>query len=161
RFLGIGVAALLGVAGPASRASAQCSSYSMTVTSGAIDPGTTNVGLACDDCATAIALPFTWSFYGVEYSTVTVTSNGYLPSGPDSGFSSANTSLPAPVFSSPAMCPFWDDLYTIYPPTGIYASVSGAAPSRVLNIEWRTQFYPGVGSQNFEVRLYEGQTRFD
>src|SRR5205823_7217380 len=34
-------------------------------------------------------------------------------------------------------------------------------PNRIFNIEWRTSFYWNNGPANFEVRLYEGQDRFD
>ena len=44
---------------------------------------------------------------------------------------------------------------------GIFTSISGTAPNRIFNIEWRAQYFPGSGSANFELRLYEGQTRFD
>src|SRR5207253_7207611 len=37
----------------------------------------------------------------------------------------------------------------------------GTAPNRIFNIEWRAQYFPGSGTANFELRLYEGQTRFD
>ena len=41
---------------------------------------------------------------------------------------------------------------------------SGTAPNRIFNIEWRTVYFnggSGTGNANFEVRLYEGQSRFD
>ena len=41
---------------------------------------------------------------------------------------------------------------------GIFTSVSGTAPNRIFNIEWRAQYFPGSGSANFELRLYEGQS---
>ena len=44
---------------------------------------------------------------------------------------------------------------------GIFTSVSGTAPNRIFNIEWRTQYLPGSGTANYELRLYEGQSRFD
>ena len=44
---------------------------------------------------------------------------------------------------------------------GIFTSISGTAPNRIFNIEWRAQYFPGTGTANFELRLYEGQTRFD
>ena len=44
---------------------------------------------------------------------------------------------------------------------GIFTSISGTAPNRIFNIEWRAQYFPGSGSAGFELRLYEGQTRFD
>ena len=37
-------------------------------------------------------------------------------------------------------------------------------PNRIFNIEWRAVYYnagSGTGNANFEVRLYEGQSRFD
>src|SRR5947207_710447 len=57
--------------------------------------------------------------------------------------------------------PYWTDLYLVNRGFGIFTSVSGTAPSRIFNIEWRSQYFPGNGSANFELRLYEGQTRFD
>ena len=57
--------------------------------------------------------------------------------------------------------PYWDDLYLVNSASGIFTSVSGTAPNRIFNIEWRAQYFPGSGSANFELRLYEGQSRFD
>src|SRR5205823_3048056 len=66
-----------------------------------------------------------------------------------------------------AMLPMWDDLSTspAQCPSnlncGIYTSVSGSEPNRIFNIEWRTGFFGRPGTADFEVRLYEGQNRFD
>src|SRR5206468_5973477 len=57
--------------------------------------------------------------------------------------------------------PYWEDLYTVNSGYGIFTSVSGTAPNRIFNIEWRAQYFPGTGTANFELRLYEGQTRLD
>src|SRR6476660_1315859 len=53
------------------------------------------------------------------------------------------------------------DLYLVNSPSGIFTSISGTAPNRIFNIEWRAQYFPGSGTANFELRLYEGQSRFD
>src|SRR5678810_1328128 len=53
------------------------------------------------------------------------------------------------------------DRYLVNAGFGIFTSVSGTAPNRIFNIEWRAQYFPGSGSAGFELRLYEGQTRFD
>ena len=53
--------------------------------------------------------------------------------------------------------PYWDDLYLVNSGFGIFTSVSGTAPNRIFNIEWRAQYFPGSGSAGFELRLYEGQ----
>ena len=45
---------------------------------------------------------------------------------------------------------------------GIFTSISGTAPNRIFNIEWRAAYYNSADQTvNFEVRLYEGQTAFD
>jgi hypothetical protein len=41
-------------------------------------------------------------------------------------------------------------------PCGIYTSVSGSAPNRIFNIEWRARFIAtSQHTANFEIRLYE------
>ena len=58
--------------------------------------------------------------------------------------------------------PYWDDLdMDAGGAFGIFTSVSGTAPNRIFNIEWRAQYFPDTGTANHELRLYEGQTRFD
>src|SRR5207302_7205168 len=44
---------------------------------------------------------------------------------------------------------------------GVFTSVSGSAPDRIFNIEWRTVLFGSTQLANFEVRLYEGQSRAD
>src|SRR5262249_55706909 len=47
---------------------------------------------------------------------------------------------------------------------GIYTSVSGSAPNRIFNIEWRTVYEDppsNIARANFELRLYEGQIRLE
>src|SRR5207248_4980534 len=45
---------------------------------------------------------------------------------------------------------------------GIFTSVSGVAPNRIFNIEWRAVYFGNTAQAlNFEVRLYEGQSKFD
>src|SRR2546423_3792877 len=68
---------------------------------------------------------------------------------------------------------YWDDQRTdnlgwvgctTYPggTCGGYSSVSGTAPNRIFNIEWRAVYFANTALQaNHELRLYEGQTRFD
>ena len=47
---------------------------------------------------------------------------------------------------------------------GIFTSITGSAPNRIFNVEYRTAYYNSGGAGvplNYEVRLYEGQTAFD
>jgi hypothetical protein len=139
------------------------SGYSITASSGAsIVPGTTYTGNSGDDVTTTISLPFTYTFFGVNYITATLSSNGNIQFGTAST-AFGNTCLPASGFTD-AIYPHWDDLRTDFTPgtTGIFTSTSGAAPNRIFNIEWRATYYSPSGvSINFEARLYEGQQRVD
>src|SRR5205823_14398737 len=113
----------------------------------------------CDDCTPAISLPFTYTFYGQTYSTANVSSNGNLQFGSNSN-EFAFTALPDSVFND-AIFAYAGDLTTTTAGDGIFTSVSGTAPDRIFNIEWRAHDLDFVAVQNFEIRLYEDQTRFD
>lgn len=137
--------------------------YVVTTSTGAsIVPGATDIGNHCDDCGTGITLPFPVKFYDQTFTTATVYSNGNLY------FTSGETCCTVCVPNSSAnnlISPSWTDLYTADAGSGqgIFTSVSGTAPNRIFNIEWRTQHCCSGGppTYNFEVRLYEGQNRID
>ncbi len=158
---------VFGLAGLASYSSGQCvangGNYVITQSTGAIVPGTTDVGNHTDDSPeTLISLPFTWSFYGTAYDQVQLGSNGNLSFGASGGSTAfGNSCLPTPTFAAATMCPYWDDLRTDAVGSGIFTSITGAAPNRIFNIEWRATFYTGAQGVNMEVRLYENQARFD
>ena len=65
---------------------------------------------ACDDCSSgAINLPFTFCFYGQNYSTIYINNNGNISmNGPYGTFSSVGF----PVNSYPMLAPFWADVDT-------------------------------------------------
>ena len=79
-----------------------------------------------------------------------------------------NTCLPD-VSANYAIFPHWDDLCTgpcvasTCTGCGVFTSISGTAPNRIFNIEWRANYYNTNTALNFEVRLYENSTnrRFD
>ena len=122
-------------------------------------PGTTDIGNHGDDTVTTIALPFPFTLYGQTFTSINLSSNGnaqFMTT--DATFT--NQCLPWTTHNY-TIFPYWDDLYLVNSGFGIFTSVSGTAPNRIFNIEWRAQYFPGSGSANFELRLYEGQTRFD
>ncbi len=134
-------------------------------TGAAIVPGTTDIGSQCDTCATLINLPFAYQLYDQTYSTVEATADGtlnFVYSGNTGGF---NFCLPYSGLGY-SIIPHWEDMMTDGAGNGIFTSISGTAPNRIFNIEWRTCSWGGGGNcgsetYNFEVRLYEGQQRFD
>jgi hypothetical protein len=129
-------------------------------------PGDTLVpGSQADDASVNIALPFYYYLYGSPANGARAGTDGMLVFyiGSNTG---ANSCLPM-WNSQQVIFPHWDDLDmspALGPGLGIYTSVTGVAPARVFNIEWRACLHSGQtcgGEVNFEVRLFERQERFD
>ena len=117
-----------------------------------------------------MALPFPFTLYDQTFTTVNVSSNGRLdfvvPNEPG-GF--VTNCLPAPPNIGPydfTIFPMWEDLRTDvglsgcanFPGgnCGVFTSVSGTAPNRIFNIEWRAVYFAlNSATANFEARLYE------
>jgi hypothetical protein len=111
----------------------------------------------------AVDAPRITNTYDGQFSSVLAGSNGTLgfigdPNPP------TNTCLPSPAWNY-AILPFWDDLDTTQtadcPVCGIYTSVSGGAPNRIFNIEWKAVRTGSSVPNDFEVRLHEGTNQID
>jgi hypothetical protein len=148
-----------------------CATYNTTTGTGTITPGTTDTGNHCDDCATAITFPFPVSVYGQTVNTANVSSNGSLDiTGTQAPFTHGCVVLPSANWSR-AILPYQDDLRTDANPgcsgfpggnCGVFTSVTGTAPNRQFNIEWRAvHFADTTAAANFEVVLHESVTSFD
>src|SRR5437660_179491 len=133
--------------------------YTISQITASIVPGTTDTGNHGDDTVVTIPLPFSYALYDQTFTSINLSSNGNAQfTTTDTTFT--NQCLPWTSHNY-TIYPYWDDLYLVNSGFGIFTSVSGTAPNRIFNIEWRSQYFPGNGSANFELRLYEGQTRFD
>jgi hypothetical protein len=146
-----------------------CGQYAIQQIGGSIVPGTTDIGNHGDDVVTTIALPFPYCVYGQCYTSVNLSSNGnaqFTTTATDF----TNACLPWTNHNY-TVFPYWDDLRTdantgcaSYPGgnCGIFTSVTGSAPNRIFNIEWRAVYFSSPTTQaNHVLRLYEGQSRFD
>ncbi|MFN2596636.1 MAG: carboxypeptidase regulatory-like domain-containing protein [Pyrinomonadaceae bacterium] len=148
----------------AASASAQAT-YQITQSLGAgVTPGQTLVAGTdnCDDCVGTVALPFAYTFYGQTFTAANVSSNGVLQfSSGSNDYGQFQICLPLSQFNN-AILAHWTDLETHGGGEGIFTSTTGEPGSRVFNIEWRASYgFEPPGSLNFEIRLYEGQQRFD
>lgn len=111
-----------------------------------------NTGISGDDQVFATALPFTFSFYGIDYNSVNISSNGNIHFG---GANAAYTNLALPSASAPLamIAPFWDDLY---PPTqGEVYYYNDVANNRFI-VEWDDIVHIGSTTEiyNFQILLY-------
>jgi len=140
---------------------------------GSIVAGTTDSGNHGDNQVTNIALPFSYTLYDQTFNSINVSSNG------NAQFTTIDTAftnvcpLPWPSHNYTIFL-YWNDQRTdansgcsAFPGDncGVFTSVSGTAPHRIFNIEWRTVYFADpTTTANYELRLYEGEGgkgRFD
>ena len=123
-------------------------------------PGSQTLLSAVDEGVASVTIPFSFSYWGVTYRSLDVTSNGVAQ------FSSAasqwvNTALPSPSTPNAVMA-FWDDLVLR---GGICVATVGSAPDRRLVLEWNDAgFYPAPDSAThltFELALSESSQTVD
>ena len=112
-------------------------------------------GWHADDSAWSYSLPFSFPFYGDEYSTAYVCSNGFINFGTsDSSYSNSDAGL----ISAARIAPLWDDLRT--DGTGDDIFIDDSVPGQVT-IRWNAVTYSGSYDCNFSITLYEdGLIRF-
>ena len=153
--------------------------YTISGGTNPIVPGVTNINNHCDDCDTSVALPFPFTLYDQSFNSVNVSSNGrldFVVANEPGGFQTS--CLPAPPNIGPydyTIFGLWHDQRTDiglpgcagFPggQCGVFTSVSGSAPNRIFNVEFRTvRFDDPTQRENYEVRLYENPAlnkRFD
>ena len=106
--------------------------------------GTLLAGSQGDDVTPTFAFPFPVIFYANSYSSATFGSNGFIRFTPStrSGGDLTNVAL-VPGFN--LIAALWDDLNTTTGTgeldNGIYTQVMGAAPNRVLIIQWVGSYF--------------------
>jgi hypothetical protein len=107
-----------------------------------------------NDGYATVSLPFTFNFGSADYSTLTVSANGYAAFN-GLGYLSANFLLPGHAQPNDFIAPFWDDLTAS---TGgiIYQQTNGTAPNREYVVEWHNVATSGQTSPlTFELVLFE------
>lgn len=116
-----------------------------------------------DAVSSAIALPFTFSYYGQNITQFTVSTNGFIEMGGASLLSGV-TAQTIPNASTPnnVIALSWRDLkvdITANPSAYVRYFVNGTSPNRVMVVEYNgVSFYTGglsVGSVTGQIRLYE------
>jgi hypothetical protein len=135
--------------------------YAESAASGSVFAGPA-VGVAqnwrANDTGFSLSLPFSFSFYGTSYSSVIVSTEGYLQFGnSNSTGDSANSVASLAAFAR--IAPLWDDLRTDGPGDDIFVDTSHA---NQVTIRWRATNEADNGDVNFAVTLFSsGKIRFD
>jgi hypothetical protein len=116
--------------------------------------GMTSLNLRSAGGVTTYTLPFSFSFYGKTYTSVLVSSQGYLQfAGSDT--SGYDTPSLANLETGARIAPFWAQINT-YTVTGSGVYVSSTASS--VTFEWVASANTGGGAVNFAVTLNSNGT---
>jgi len=124
-----------------------------------IDPnyGGSGISLELQDIGntgsiTDILLPFTLTFYGIDYNEMTVCSNGWVAPGDTDNTDFMNWLIPSPGGPSPMIAPFWDDLKTSYGNVYSYYDVT----MNIYIIQWsRMKNEHSDNEETFQVIFYD------
>jgi len=110
---------------------------------------------AGDDGAENLALPFTFTYDGVPYTTGRISVNGWLEMGQVYADTGHINDL-ASTTGKPFLAPLWDDLLDDASSEIGYA-ILDSAPNRVFVVQWANVLWRLTSGtpQNFQVRLYE------
>ena len=74
------------------------------------DGGDGTVFLNNDDGSRVINLPFTFKYYGVDYNSITICTNGWMSFGANDMVDFNNHYIPAALGPDALVAPYWDDL---------------------------------------------------
>jgi hypothetical protein len=121
-----------------------------------------------DDGTAPLTLPFTFRFYGQNYTLLCVSTNGALYFVPSlaqcsgvNDFANSDLTSSAPENDPPAILPYWSDLtFQVAGAGSVYYQVLGAAGSRRLVVQWSHAFPQGSPNPvTFQAILFEGTNR--
>lgn len=105
----------------------------------------------------SIVLPFTFTYCGVNFDTISVSSNGYLT------FGASTTQVTSDVLATipNTIAAFATDLYACATNHDLVYATYGVAPNRQFVVQWNNWgLQPsGAGEFNVQVRLYEGTNK--
>jgi len=135
----------------------QCPTYSWYAidTTQTTHPGT-SLGMESDDQTVVVTLPFTFKYYGQDYTQVSVCSNGWIALGSSAYASYYNYPLPSTSAPPTAVFGLWDDLYPgAVGPGDIYSYYDATNHRFVIEFFRVDHLSPSGYLETFEFFLYQ------
>ncbi len=109
-----------------------------------------------NDVTTTVDLPFTFRFYGIDYSQISICSNGWVSFGETDQTTYRNYPLPGPMGPSPIIACLWTDLITGAtgnPNYKVMCYYDSLAHQYI--VEWKTRSINQNYNEFFELILYD------
>jgi hypothetical protein len=143
---------------------AQVSAYTFTQTTGTYAPviGTDLFGTTWNDnVSPTVPLGFTFQFNAVSYSSVAVSSNGFLTFGTTAPGVGNYLPVSNGAAYAGAISAFGKDLSANTGATGVSYTVTGVAPNRKFVAQWENAKRIGGDVINFQIILNETSNKID
>ncbi len=158
RRLGTTLALLVGLTGSTAEAGTGSIPYTIDVRSEPymeMTGGTAISFSSRDDGQGTVNLPFDFNYFGTNYNSLKVSTNGYVVFGADSGTRYQNQAMPTPGAPNNLIALHWDDLES----SGEEWFLQGTAPNRIAIIQYKNAHRlssSNAGSPKIQLWLYEG-----
>ncbi|RZK73120.1 MAG: T9SS type A sorting domain-containing protein, partial [Pedobacter sp.] len=156
------------------KAEAQVNSYSFVKSTGTFTPiNGTVLGTATGNASATnlnsevypIILPFAFNFNDIPYTSLNVSSNGFVTFGTTPPLTSTTTPISGTVAYAGAVSAFGRDLVSLFDVTGVTGNISwdviGTTPNREIVIQWKdfrptnTTSTTAAYTFSFQIRLQE------
>jgi hypothetical protein len=116
-------------------------------------PGTA-LDFTQDDQTLYVNLPFVFTYYGVDYTEISICSNGWIACGHSASTAYSNTPIPNPSGPAAMIAPFWDDLSPqLSGSVSVYYDTT--AGSFIVEYHDVRDYSPNWAHDTFEVILYD------
>lgn len=111
------------------------------------------------DVVTEKTLPFSFNYYGVNYNTITISSNGWFSFGSTAQTGMRNTMLPFVNCPANLVAVFWSDLIFSGTNSGVYTYYNSTNHSYIIQWNNVRHFYEDQTSSafSFQAILYDSQ----
>ena len=110
-----------------------------------------------DGFANNIPIGFTFYYMGLPYTTLAVSTNGFVSLGAIMTNSSSSNSLSLGT-RRPILAPLWDDM-KIAAASDLSYLTSGSEPNRVFTVQWNNVYWKYIATMAgiaFQLKIYEG-----
>jgi hypothetical protein len=117
-------------------------------------PGTA-LNFTVDDQVITVTLPFTFRYYGQDYTQASVSTDGWVAMGPNAASDHTNSRIPNADGPPTMIAPFWEDLSPQQP--GGHVATYYDATQHLFIVEYDSvrQYTPTTARETFEVVLYD------
>jgi hypothetical protein len=119
--------------------------------------GTQLTALSADDAYATMTMPFTFRWYGSNYTQLSACSNGFISLGSNTSTAYTNTAIPTSTFSNGAIFPLWDDLNgSSSSAPGAWAGYYHDAAGGRFIVEWDSLVFFGTSTRlKFQAMFYD------